>query len=88
MSSLVFHIDADKADVNLLESIKAFFGNQKVEILVKSEEKLSDIIKENRKSEISYSIPYHELSKLADSLDADEEIDVVSEVKKYKRVKI
>lgn len=37
MSSLVFHIEADKVDTNLLESIKAFFGKQKIHISVDSE---------------------------------------------------
>ena len=40
MDSLVFHIKADKANVNLLESIKAYFGNQKIEILVRPEKTL------------------------------------------------
>ncbi len=88
MSSLVFHIEADKADVNLLESIKAFFGSQKVEILVKSEYSLLETIERNKKSGISYQIPYNEVAKLADSLEADEETDVISEIQKYKRVKI
>jgi hypothetical protein len=88
MSSLVFHIEADKADNKLLESIKAFFGNQKVEILVKSENSLLETIEKNKSSAVSYSIPYSEIAKLADSLEANESLDVVSEIKKYKRVRL
>jgi Mg/Co/Ni transporter MgtE len=88
MSSLVFHIEADKADTNILESIKAFFGSQKVEIFVKSETSLLDVIEKNKKSKISYSIPHNEIAKLAESLEEDEGFDVISEIKKYKRTKI
>jgi Mg/Co/Ni transporter MgtE len=88
MSSLVFHIEADKADTNILESIKAFFGNQKVEIFVKPEKSLLETIEKNKKSKISYSMPYSEISKLAEALEADEDIDVISEIKKYKRRKV
>lgn len=88
MSSLIFHIEADKVDSNLLESIKAFFGNQKVEILVKSESSLLETVEKNKKSGVSYPIPYSEIAKLADSLEANEDIDVVSEIKKYKRVEL
>lgn len=88
MSSLIFHIEADKADITILESIKAFFGSQKVEIFVKSEASLLEKIEKNKKSKISYSIPYNEITKLAESLEEDEDIDVISEIKKYKRPKI
>jgi Mg/Co/Ni transporter MgtE len=88
MSSLVFHIEADKADTNILESIKAFFGSQKVEIFVKSEVSLLEIIEKNKKSKISYPIPYDEIVKMAESLDNEEDIDVISEIEKYKRTKI
>jgi hypothetical protein len=88
MSSLVFHIEADKADTNILESIKAFFGKQEVEILVKPKKSLLEVIEKNNKSKVEYSIPYSEIAKLAESLEDDEDIDVVSEIKKYKRTKI
>ena len=75
MSSLIFHIEADKVDSNLLESIKAFFGNQKIEILVKSEERLSDIIKENRKSKISYVFEGDEFDTVSKKILNDESVD-------------
>ena len=75
MSSLIFHIEADKVDSNLLESIKAFFGNQKIEILVKSEERLSDIIKENRKAKISYVFEGDEFDTVSEKILNDESVD-------------
>jgi hypothetical protein len=52
------------------------------------EHSLLETIERNRKSRVSYQIPYSEVAKLADSLEADKETDVISEIKKYKRVKI
>ncbi len=82
MSSLVFHVDADKADVNILESIKAFFGNQKVEILVKSEKSLSDIIQENQKSKTSYVFKGDEFDSIAEKILNDEPVNFEN----YKRI--
>lgn len=89
MTSLVFHVEAHKADTNILDSIRAFFGKEEVEILVKPKKSLLEIIEKNKKSKTDYSIPYSEITKLAESLkDDDTDIDVVSEIKKYKRTKI
>ncbi len=87
MSSLVFHVDADKIDTNLLDSIKAFFGKQKIHISVDSDSKLSEIIDQGNKSKECYEVPYDVISHLANALEADEAIDVVSEIEKYKMVK-
>ena len=38
MDSLVFHIDADKADAKMLDSILAFFGNRRVQVSVQPED--------------------------------------------------
>ncbi len=88
MSSLVFHVEAHKADTNILDSIRAFFGKEEVEILVKPKKSLLEVIEKNKKSKVEYSIPYSEIAKLAESLEQEEDIDVVSEIKKYKRIKI
>ena len=42
MDSLIFHVEADKIDTNVIDSIKAFFGKQKIQISVKSEKTLVD----------------------------------------------
>ncbi len=75
MDSLVFHIDADKANVNLLESIKAYFGTQKIEILVRPEKKLVDIIDENRKSKIAYVFKGNEFDTIATQILNEKEAD-------------
>lgn len=76
MDSLVFHIEADKADVNLLESIKAYFGNRKIEILVKPEKQLADIIQENKESKVSYVFKGDEFENLASQILNDEPADL------------
>jgi hypothetical protein len=83
MSSLVFHIEADKADTNILESIKAFFGSQKVEIFVKSEKALTEIIEENYKSNVSYVFSGNEFDEVAEKILNDESPDF----EPYKKVK-
>ena len=88
MNSLVFHVKAHKADVNILDSIRAFFGKEEIEILVKPKKSLLEVIEKNKKSKTEYSIPYNEIARLAESLEHDEDINVVAEIKKYKRTKI
>ena len=83
MSSLVFHIEADKADTNILDSIRAFFGKQEVEISVKSKKSLIEIIEENRKSNVSYVFSGNEFDEIAEKLLNDEPVDFAP----YKKVK-
>lgn len=75
MDSLVFHIEADKADINILESIKAFFGNQKVEIFVKPEKKLSEIIEKNNNSKVSYVFSGDEFDSITEKILNEENVD-------------
>ena len=35
MESLVFHLNADKVDQNMLDSIKAYYGNRRVVITIR-----------------------------------------------------
>ncbi|MES2778148.1 MAG: hypothetical protein V4722_28490 [Bacteroidota bacterium] len=78
MDSLTFHIEADKADVNLLESIKAYFGNRKIEILVKPERQLADIIAENRQSKESYVFKGNDFDNIASQIMNEEPVDFES----------
>ncbi len=78
MDSLVFHIDADKANVNLLESIKAYFGTQKIEILVRPEKKRAAVIdneEDEEKRDYKKTVFLNEL---------DEAVDYVNNYKKGK----
>ena len=83
MSSLVFHVEAHKADTNILDSIRAFFGKEEVEILVKPKKKLIEIIKENRKSNVSYVFSGDEFDKVAEKMLNDQPVDF----EQYKKVK-
>ena len=83
MSSLVFHVEAHKADTNILDSIRAFFGKEEVEILVKPKKKLAEIIKENRKSNVSYVFSGDEFDKVAEKMLNDQPVDF----EQYKKVK-
>ena len=83
MSSLVFHVEAHKADTNILDSIRAFFGKEEVEILVKPKKKLIDVITENRNSNVSYVFSGDEFDKVAEKMLNDQPIDF----EQYKKVK-
>jgi hypothetical protein len=44
MDTLVFHVEADKLDAKLLESIKAFFGTRKIAISVTEIRKYEQVL--------------------------------------------
>ncbi|WP_420148153.1 hypothetical protein [Spirosoma sp.] len=83
MDSLVFHIDADKAGTNLVESIKAYFGNRRIQVIVKPEETAADVIARNEAADHDYALPYDDIARIADALERNEPIDVTAEVKKF-----
>jgi hypothetical protein len=80
MDSLIFHIEADKADINMLESIRAFFGNRRIQVLVKPEtltmDDLQEKVRQNRTSEVAYVFEGDSFSKIADQLLNDEPVDL------------
>ena len=82
MSSLVFHVEAHKADTNILDSIRAFFGKEEVEILVKPKKSLMDTIKENRKSNVSYVFSGDEFDSVAERMLNDQPVDF----EQYKKI--
>lgn len=84
MDSLVFHIDADKAGPNLAESIRAYFGNRRVQVIVKPEQTASDVVALNQAADHDFVLPYDEIARLADALERDEPVDVVAEIAKFK----
>lgn len=83
MDSIVFHIDADKVGANLAESIKAYFGNRRVQVIVKPEETAADIVGRNEAADHDYALPYDDIARIADALERNEPIDVMAEVKKF-----
>jgi hypothetical protein len=83
MDSIVFHLDADNVGVNLAQSIKAYFGGKRVQVIVKPEETATEIVARNEQSHHDYALPYSDIARIADALDREEKIDVVAEIKKF-----
>ena len=83
MDSIVFHIEADNIGANLAESIKAYFGGKRVQIVVKPEETAYDIVAQNKAVNHDYALPYDDIARIADALERNEAIDVMAEVKKF-----
>ena len=81
MDTLVFHTEANRVNANILESIKAFFGNQKVEISVKSESTLASMIEQNKNSGISYTFDANEFDAISEKILNDEALDFESYLK-------
>ncbi len=76
MDTLVFHTEADKIEDNLLQSIKAYFGNIRVEISVKAEKQsLSELIERNRTSKISYVFEGDSFDEVATKILNDEPVN-------------
>jgi hypothetical protein len=76
MDTLVFHTEADRIEDNLLQSIKAYFGNMRVEISVKAEKQsLSELIERNRASRTSYFFEGDSFDKIATKMLNDETVD-------------
>jgi hypothetical protein len=87
MDTLVFHVEADKLDTNVLESIKAFFGKRKIAISVEPEDVLAELVERGRQSPVSYVVPNEVISRMADALEADEPVDTVAEISEYKQTR-
>ena len=83
MDTIVFHIDADKAGQNLVDSIKAYFGNRRVQVIVKPEDTAADVIALNEAADHDYALPYDDIARIADALERNEPVDVMAEVKKF-----
>ena len=82
MESIVFHVDADKIGPNLAESINAYFGNRRVQIIVKPDETVAE-----KTPDLDYALPYDDIARISEALDRDEPIDVVAEMKKFMEAK-
>lgn len=91
MGSIIFNIDADELDTRFLKSIKAYFKHQRIKILVTSDEMNSDEeklilarIEANKVSDYTFDIPSADFEALAAQFDADENFDILGEIKKFK----
>ena len=84
MDSIVFHVEADKVGSNLVESIKAYFGNRRVQIVVKVDEAATDVTdRDEAEGQENYALPYDDIARIAAALERDEPIDVTAEMKKF-----
>lgn len=83
MESLVFHLDADKADQKLIDSIKAYFGTRRVQITVMPDETTDDVVDPDDADEPDYALPYDEIARITTALQRNEPIDVMAEMKKF-----
>lgn len=87
MESIIFHVDADKVGPNLTESIRAYFGNRRVEITVKSDEATADVIPPTQVPNLDYALPYDDIARISGALERNEPIDMAAEMKKFMEVK-
>ena len=87
MESIIFHIDADKVGSNLTESIRAYFGNRRVEITVKSDEAAADVTPPTQAPNLDYALPYDDIARISDALERNEPIDMAAEMKRFMEVK-
>lgn len=82
MELLIFHLEADKASTNLLDSIKAYLGSRRVSVRVEPDENTESMAV--AESQYVYTLPYEKISQLADALEYDEAVDVIAEIEQYK----
>ncbi len=82
MNTLVYNLEADKIDQKLLDSIKAFFGNRKVEISVKEEMSLDSLIEKNRDSKTYYEFSSDEFDNFVGKVMNEEQVDY----EKFKKI--
>ncbi|HLK97739.1 MAG TPA: hypothetical protein VK364_08225, partial [Hymenobacter sp.] len=88
MNSIIFRIDADKIGPNLTDSIKAYFGNRQVQIIVKADETAADVpARDDAENHKDYALPYDDIARIADALDRNESVDVAAEMKKFMETK-
>lgn len=83
MDSIVFHIDADKTGQDLVDTIKTYFGNRRVQITVSVDNTVADALARDQAAKPDYALPYDDIARIADALDRNEPIDVMAEVKKF-----
>ena len=83
MDSIVFRVNADNVGPNLAESVKAYFGSQRVQITVRLDETTADTATIEKMPDLDYALPYDDIARIADALDRDEPIDIAAEMKKF-----
>lgn len=83
MDSITFRIAADKAGPNLTDSIRAYFGNRRVQIIVKADETADETPDHAETTGENYALPYDDIARIAEALERNEPVDVAAEMKKF-----
>ena len=81
---VTYHLSESEFDQNVYESIKKAFKNRLMKISIVAEETTE--ISSTKAHHYAVSIPYDELSKIADAFEEDDSFDVMGELKKFKRI--
>ena len=87
MDSLVFHLDADKITPALLDSIKAYYGNRRVQITVRPDDPVPNTLIPTGATTPDYALPYDDIARIADALDRNEPIDMAAEMERVNAMK-
>jgi hypothetical protein len=80
---VTYHLNESEFDLNVFEAIKTAFKNRLLKISVETREN-GVLAVSKKKHEYAATIPYDELSKMADALDDDESFDLMSALQQYK----
>ena len=94
MESAVFHLNSEELDMRFVESIKSFFKNRRIKVIVTTEmtendealteDQLLKVIEQNRSTPYHYEVPSLDLKQLTAQFRADENFDIVEAIAAYK----
>ena len=96
MESAVFHLNSDELDIHFIESVKSFFKNRRIQVIVTemteneqplTEEQVLKIIEQNRSTPYHYEVPSLDFKNLAAQFRADENFDIAEAIEEYKTKK-
>lgn len=90
MASIKVKVTAEEIDELFLKNIRALFKNGKVRITFESDdaialEQLESTLTRRAREGATYSVPGDTFDKLLQVAEADDNFDVVAELKKYKK---
>lgn len=96
MESAVFHLNSDELDMQFIESIKLFFKNRRIKVVVTemaendeqlTESQLLKVIEQNRATPYYYEVPSFDFKKLVTQFREDENFDIAEAIVEYKTKK-
>jgi hypothetical protein len=93
MESAVFHLNSEELDMRFVESIKSFFKNRRIKVIItemtEDDEQLTEaqvlkVIEQNRATPYNYDVPRLDFKKLATQFREDENFDIAEAIAAYK----